>query len=1226
MSGPPRRCEIFSREGPGAGPDHDHVRDRSIEIGRMRRRFLIASRHISGPLLWIGLLTSGLLLPSLPEWGHAQVTPPITASGLNTTVTKSGPVYDITGGTRPGSGPNLFHSFGEFGVPTSTIANFVNETALPTTNILSRVTGGQPSNIFGTLQTTGFGAANLFLMNPAGIVFGPTASLNVGGSVSFTTADYLRLADGATFQALPASLDTSITNAPVAAFGFLGSNPGAITVQGGRLAVTEGQGISLVGGNIEVVSGTLGNGASQPTRLSAPGGQITLAAVGSPGEIAGHGAATPFIDSTLSGFSALGTISLGSGTVLTTSAPSAGRIVIRSGQFNLEGATLEAHATATGHASSSSSPVGGISVQAENMTLSHGSNVLTSAVDGTPEDIRFEVGTLRSNVGTDGLPLADAAPVTIASTSTGRGGAGSMAVTGQAGRPADALLLSNTQIVTDVTNAADPTMAPGNIAITAQQMELSNGTAIRADTTGGADAGAITLNVATLSTRAGPDGRVFFSSSSNCDGCFGGQAGDITIQGLPGITSSSTRTYKHITTPNSEPDRSITYHFARDFDIRGTDIHSDAIGHAPGGKVIMRTDGRASFDDSHISVATQDYTIEANKPNGQPARYQGFSNIDIMAKDIVLQDSTIRADALVSDIGACPLCQGGPSAGEIWLRPENSLIATNSSITNTSRGRAQAGITKIVGDHHFSEGALWDTLYPDRATGLVALTNSEVTVEAQHSGLPGYLRIRADRTILDHSIVNSKANDVSNVKTLAGELIDVVGAGERSVVVSDGRSVQGSLLLVAESLDIIGGGIIAPTQGTRVASRMDLQVDNLTTRPGTGPGGTLDAPRILNPNDPTRVVISSSSTGAGGAGTITISGRRQPALGSAPLTPAKSIRLNATDLLTDTRIDALGGKIELNSGGPIELRNATISSNVHDVRARSAAVQDPGGNIILSAGTLSLHEGEISALSTGTQTGGNIVLNAREMVTVHDGARITASSSGSGNAGHITINAGEQFSSQNGSITTDATQASGGNITIQAIESIRLVNSQLSTSVKGGPNTSGGNILLDPAVVTMQNSQVLAQAVEGQGGNISIIAGTFLADPSSVVSASSQFGLSGAVSIQSPVSSLSNTLATLPQRPLQAQPLAQQRCAAQAYGQLSSFVVEGRDTLPSEPGGWLMSPFLSADADSIQSADASTRLHAETAYREGAIVEQVADRINPLPPHGVQDLVPGCRS
>src|SRR5262245_19613024 len=221
-----------------------------------------------------------------------QAASPITSSGLNTQVSPpanlpSGKVqYDITGGTRPGGGVNLFHSFGDFNVPNNNIANFLNETALPTSNILGRVTGGNISNIFGTIQTTGFGNANLFMMNPMGFLFGPNATVNVGGMVSFTSADYLRLADGARFNAVPnAAADALLTAAPVAAFGFLGSNPGAITVQGSQFTVTPGTGISLVGGNITVQNGTLDNGTVQAAKLSAPGGQIQLASVASPGEV-----------------------------------------------------------------------------------------------------------------------------------------------------------------------------------------------------------------------------------------------------------------------------------------------------------------------------------------------------------------------------------------------------------------------------------------------------------------------------------------------------------------------------------------------------------------------------------------------------------------------------------------------------------------------------------------------------------------------------------------------------------------------------------------------------------------------------------------------------------------------------------------------------------------------------------------------------------------------------
>ena len=85
------------------------------------------------------------------------------AGNLATTITHAGDLYNITGGTRPGNGPNLFHSFGDFSVGGGDIANFLNNTHLPTSNILGRVTGGNISNIDGTIQTIGFGTANVFL-------------------------------------------------------------------------------------------------------------------------------------------------------------------------------------------------------------------------------------------------------------------------------------------------------------------------------------------------------------------------------------------------------------------------------------------------------------------------------------------------------------------------------------------------------------------------------------------------------------------------------------------------------------------------------------------------------------------------------------------------------------------------------------------------------------------------------------------------------------------------------------------------------------------------------------------------------------------------------------------------------------------------------------------------------------------------------------------------------
>ncbi|MBI3988957.1 MAG: filamentous hemagglutinin N-terminal domain-containing protein, partial [candidate division NC10 bacterium] len=113
-------------------------------------------------------------------------------------------------------------------------------------NILSRVTGGEPSAIDGLLRST-IPGANLFLLNPAGVLFGPNASLDVSGSFHVSTADYLRLADGGIFQATLAQ-GSVLTAAPPAAFGFLSGNPAGIAIQGSRLEVPHGKTLSVVGG------------------------------------------------------------------------------------------------------------------------------------------------------------------------------------------------------------------------------------------------------------------------------------------------------------------------------------------------------------------------------------------------------------------------------------------------------------------------------------------------------------------------------------------------------------------------------------------------------------------------------------------------------------------------------------------------------------------------------------------------------------------------------------------------------------------------------------------------------------------------------------------------------------------------------------------------------------------------------------------------------------------
>ena len=223
-------------------------------------KFTAPNTGIRSLIYGMSLLVALLLNPSQAQ---AQVTTNITSDGTLGTQVIQNPiknnVQEITGGTRPGNGPNLFHSFGEFNVGAGDVANFLNETRAPTNNILSRVTGGDPSHIFGTIQTTDFGSANLFLLNPQGVVFGPTAQLNVKGSFYTSTADFLRFENGQAFYA-NASLDGSMGSVlhvpplqafgfvgdPVA-FGFTGESPAQIEINQSALQVPDGKNISLVG-------------------------------------------------------------------------------------------------------------------------------------------------------------------------------------------------------------------------------------------------------------------------------------------------------------------------------------------------------------------------------------------------------------------------------------------------------------------------------------------------------------------------------------------------------------------------------------------------------------------------------------------------------------------------------------------------------------------------------------------------------------------------------------------------------------------------------------------------------------------------------------------------------------------------------------------------------------------------------------------------------------------
>jgi filamentous hemagglutinin family protein len=188
---------------------------------------------------------------------QAAVTSAISADGiLGTTVSKSGNVFDINGGTIKGT--NQFHSFGLFSVGTGDIASFNGPSSI--TNILGRVIGWQQSQIDGTLRTT-IPGANLYLVNPAGVLFGPNASLNVSGSFhvgAVISAESSGAGDAGNIRIMAS--DSFVARNSTVTTEAVQSDGGNIELQVGHLihlsdstlSAKVGGGSSTVGGNITV--------------------------------------------------------------------------------------------------------------------------------------------------------------------------------------------------------------------------------------------------------------------------------------------------------------------------------------------------------------------------------------------------------------------------------------------------------------------------------------------------------------------------------------------------------------------------------------------------------------------------------------------------------------------------------------------------------------------------------------------------------------------------------------------------------------------------------------------------------------------------------------------------------------------------------------------------------------------------------------------------------------
>lgn len=274
---------------------------------------------------------------------QAEIIPDNTLGVESTNINTSG-IRDIIGGGAV-RGNNLFHSFQEFKIVPQREAYFTNPEGV--SNIIGRITGGNPAQIDGVLGV--LGNANLFLINPNGIIFGREARLDLQGSFFASTADSILFSNGFAFSAKNPQTPPLLTiNVPLGL--QMGTNPGAIINQSqttnaafaGRinpvipidnnqvgLGVNPGQTIALIGGDIIVDNGY----------LTAPTGNIFLGSVENSGFVNLVNTTTG-IEPNYQGIREFGKIAIANNSLLNTSGVGGGSIQIRANSFSLDNSRI----------------------------------------------------------------------------------------------------------------------------------------------------------------------------------------------------------------------------------------------------------------------------------------------------------------------------------------------------------------------------------------------------------------------------------------------------------------------------------------------------------------------------------------------------------------------------------------------------------------------------------------------------------------------------------------------------------------------------------------------------------------------------------------------------------------------------------------------------------------------------------------------------------------------
>ena len=815
-----------------------------------------------------GLLSLAVILPA-----SSQVT---SDGSTNTTINKNGNNFNVLNGIQKGN--NLFHSFKEFSIPRGGGAIFNNSTDV--VNIINRVTGGNISSIDGLIEAQG--NANLFLINPAGIIFGENAALNIGGSFFATTAESILFENGIEFSANSTEEPPLLSiNVPLGI--QFGNNSGKIEVQGSGhqliasdsdsslmwdarpvgLQVPDGKTLALIGGDISLQGGN----------LTAQGGRIELGSVAESARVELIPTSDGFTNE-YKGISHFGDISLGKAASVEVSGEGGGNIQIQGQKISIiENSVVLGNTRGTKNG-------GLVSIRgSESLTLIGDNNI--PFITGIQSLVELGGTGDGGNIAIETPQLTVINSSVIQTSTLGEGDGGDMIINAK-----NLLINDSSKVSSDSYGSGDA----GNIVITAEELSVDNDGFISSDSLESGDAGNVVITAKELSV----DNDGFISS----DSLESGDAGNVVI------------TAKELFVNN------YAYISSDTFDSGGGGnviIKGEELSVNNAGFISSDTYGSGDAGDTNITVRSLELTNGGqissgtfDSGNSGSLKINASESISISGNKIFPNSElNTEVDLFSSSLSVSTEFESTGNGGSLIIETANLQINDGGSITSGTLGSGNAGNITIIANNVEVSNSITDE------SSIRSGINS--TVELFASGNGGNIDIVANNLrVFDGGSIAANTLGEGN----AGN----ISINARSIDVNGDLSEQQlpSQISALSQNNFAAGSVNITTESIRIRNGAEINVSNQSL--GEAGNFNLIANNLLLDN--------------GGRIKAEVNGGQQ---GNINLDISELMLLQGESSITTNATDASkGGNITINSPVIAGFENSDIIAN---------AVDGDGGNI-----------------------------------------------------------------------------------------------------------------------------------------------------------------------------------------------------------------------------------------------------------------------------------------